>query len=41
MEYMAVAYGLIAVVIAAYGIRLRQQMQAARRERARLLSKEE
>ncbi len=41
MEYLAIAYGLIAVVLAGYGIRLRRQMQAASRERARLLSKDE
>jgi hypothetical protein len=41
MEYMAIAYALIAVVLAGYGFSLRQRTLAARRERRMLESKEE
>ncbi len=40
MEYMIIAYALIAVVLAGYGFSLWQRTQAARRERQMLESKE-
>lgn len=36
MEYLAIAYGLIAVVLIGYAISLRRRAQAVERERARL-----
>ncbi len=41
MEYLTIAYGLIAVVLIAYSIHLWQRMQAVKRERARIESKED
>ncbi len=40
MEYLAIAYALIAVVLVGYVLSLRQRMEAIKRERARLESKE-
>ena len=39
MEYLAIAYILIAVVLIGYGISLRQRSEAVRRERELLESK--
>lgn len=39
MEYMAIAYILIAVVLIGYAVNLRVRTQAIERERARLESK--
>jgi hypothetical protein len=39
MEYMAIAYALIAVVVIGYVISLRQRWQAVKRERDLLESK--
>jgi|GEM_PF-2470416 hypothetical protein len=39
MEYLAIAYGLIAVVLIGYAFSIRQRMSAAQRERAVLESK--
>jgi hypothetical protein len=39
MEYMAIAYILIAVVLIGYTVNLRMRMQATTSERARLESK--
>ncbi len=39
MEYLAIAYFLIAVVLTGYGITLRQRSKSARQERERLESK--
>ncbi len=39
MEYLAIAYILIAIVLAGYGISLRQRSQSVRRERELLDSK--
>ncbi len=41
MEYMMIAYALIAIVLVGYGISLRQRTLAARRERQMLESKED
>ena len=40
MEYLALAYLLIAVVLIGYAVSLRQRMQAAERERAMLETKD-
>ena len=40
MEYLAIAYSLIAVVLIGYGISLRRRAQAIQRERALLESKD-
>jgi hypothetical protein len=40
MEYLAIAYILIAMVLIGYSLSLRRRAQAAQRERARLESKE-
>jgi hypothetical protein len=39
MEYLAIAYILIAVVLVGYGISLRQRSETVRRERELLESK--
>jgi len=39
MEYLAIAYVLIAVVLIGYFVNLRQRMQAVERERALIESK--
>ncbi len=39
MDYLAIAYSLIAVVLAGYTISLWRRMQASRRERERLETK--
>lgn len=39
MEYLAIAYMLIAVVLIGYGISLRQRSETVRRERELLESK--
>ena len=39
MEYMAIAYILIAVVLIGYAVNLRRRTQAAENERARLEAK--
>ena len=41
MEYMTVAYFLIAAVLTGYGISLRQRAQGVRRERELLESRDE
>lgn len=41
MEYLTIAYGLIAVVVIAYSLSLRQRMQAVKRERTLIESKED
>jgi hypothetical protein len=41
MEYLAIAYTLIAAVLVGYGVSLRQRSRAAERERQRLESKED
>jgi hypothetical protein len=40
MEYLTIAYGLIAVVLIGYGVSLWQRAQAVQRERARLETRE-
>lgn len=40
MEYLAIAYGLIAVVLIGYALSLRQRWQAIQRERALFESKD-
>ncbi len=40
MEYLAIAYALIAVVLVGYVLSLRQRMEAIKRERALIESKE-
>ncbi len=40
MEYLAIAYALIAVVVIGYTLSLRQRMKTVERERARIESKE-
>ncbi len=40
MEYVAIAYGLIFVVVLGYIINLRQRMQAVQRERNLIESKD-
>jgi hypothetical protein len=40
MEYLMIAYGLIAVVLIGYVLSLRQRWQAIQRERARFESKD-
>jgi CcmD family protein len=39
MEYLAIAYALIAVVLVGYVVNLRQRMQAVERERGLIESK--
>jgi hypothetical protein len=39
MEYLAIAYALIAVVLIGYGVNLQIRAQAIEKERARLQSK--
>ncbi len=39
MEYLAIAYGLIGVVVAGYAVSLWRRMQAVRRERELLETK--
>ncbi len=39
MEYMAIAYTLIAVVLIGYAVNLRMRRQSIERERARLEAK--
>lgn len=39
MEYLAIAYGLIAVVLIGYAFSVRRRMNAVQRERALLESK--
>ncbi len=39
MEYMAIAYTLIAVVLIGYSVNLKMRRQSIERERARLESK--
>jgi hypothetical protein len=41
MEYLAIAYALIAVVLIGYGVSLRRRSLAIERERARLETKDE
>lgn len=41
MEYLVIAYTLIAVVLIGYAVNLRSRMQAVERERARLESKDD
>lgn len=41
MEYLAMAYALIAVVLIGYAVNLRQRWQAVERERALMESKNE
>lgn len=41
MEYMTVAYALIAAVLIGYAISLRQRMQGIRREREQFESRED
>ncbi len=39
MEYLAIAYALIAIVLVGYAINLKMRMQTIERDRARLQSK--
>lgn len=41
MEYMVIAYALIAIVLAGYGFSLRQRTQAVRRDRQMLESNQD
>lgn len=40
MEYMAIAYTLIAIVLIGYAVNLRMRLRATEAERARLESKD-
>jgi Flp pilus assembly pilin Flp len=41
MEYVAIAYGLIALVLIGYTVHLHQRLRAAQRERAALQARQE